>query len=81
MASTKPASSPFPRDYASWRRCIEHDCRQPLTPDFFALRLATLRAPGSAEAREFARLYGESHLRDVIAWFEQAAAERAPVRA
>lgn len=75
MASTKPASSPVPRDYAAWRRCIEHDCRQPLTPAFITQRLAALRAPASAEAREFARLYGEGHLRDVIAWFEQAATE------
>jgi hypothetical protein len=71
MAST----SPIPSTYADWRRCIEHDCRQPLTADFIATRLAALRDPADSHTRDFTRLYGQAHLGATLGWFEQAAAE------
>ena len=64
-----------PSSYAEWRHCIEFDCRQPLTADFIATRLAALNNPADAHTRDFTRLYGESHLRAVIAWFTHAASE------
>ncbi len=71
------ATAIIPASYAEWRRCIEHDCRQPLTAGFIAARLAALRDPADPHTRDFVRLYGEAHLRSVLAWFEQAAREPA----
>ncbi len=65
----------IPSTYADWRRCIEHDCRQPLTAEFIATRLAALKNPADSHTRDFTRLYGEPHLRAVTAWFTQAASE------
>jgi len=67
--------SPIPRDYAAWRRCIEHDCRQPLTAEFIAARLAALRDPADSHTRDFTRLYGKAQHRATVEWFEQAARE------
>ncbi len=65
------ATAIIPSTYAEWRRCIEHDCRQPLTADF----IAALRDPRDAHTRDFTRLYGEPHLHAVTTWFAQAASE------
>jgi hypothetical protein len=62
----------IPTSYASWRHCIEKKCGLALTPDYIATRLAALRDSRDAHTREFTRLYGESHLRATIGWFERA---------
>jgi hypothetical protein len=63
----------IPATYADWRHCIEHDCRQPLSAEFIAERLAALRDPANPHTRDFTRLYGEAHLHAVMGWFSQAA--------
>lgn len=63
----------IPASYAEWRHCIEQQCRQPLTPEYIATRLTSLRDPQETHTREFTRLYGEPQLRATIGWFEQAA--------
>jgi len=62
----------IPRTYEQWRHCITVDCGIPLTRKFVEDRLLALQAPAKEEARRFAQLYGESHLQQVRAWFEQA---------
>jgi len=64
----------IPKTYAQWRHCIEVDCGIPLEPAFIQSRLSVLRDPAHDETRRFASLYGQTHARSVLAWFEQAQA-------
>jgi hypothetical protein len=66
----------IPRSYPQWRHCIEVDCGIALKPDFITARLAALTGTAD-EPQRFARLYGEAHLRNVIAWFLLAQSELA----
>lgn len=65
----------IPGDYASWRYCIEVKCGLKLKPDFLQARIAVLSDQGHEETQRFARLYGNAHLHQILAWFRQAAAE------
>jgi len=65
----------LPQSYESWRYCIEHKCGLRLTTDYVEQRLRILNDPRQEETRRFARIYGDAHLAQVVAWFEQAAAE------
>ena len=69
------AAELFPGDYASWRYCIEVKCGLALTPDFLRARIAVLGDPRHLEAQRFASLYGEPYRKQVLAWFQRAAAE------
>jgi len=64
-----------PVNYLQWRHCIEVDCGIELTPPFIATRLQALASRQTEEAKRFARLYGDAHLRHVIGWFERAQQE------
>jgi len=68
------AAELIPSDYASWRYCIEVKCGLALTPDFIQARIAVLSDAGQEETQRFARLYGDAHREQVLAWFRQAAA-------
>ena len=68
----------FPNSYQEWRHCIEVDCRQPLTADYIAARLAALRDPRDPHTAQFLECYGEARLTSTIAWFEQAAGHPTP---
>ncbi|KLJ00764.1 hypothetical protein [Luteimonas sp. FCS-9] len=67
-------SSPVPRDFSEWRRCIEIDCGLALTPDFIDARLRALRDPRDFHTQRFDDVWGRAHREQVIAWFEQARA-------
>jgi hypothetical protein len=69
------AAEAFPSSYASWRYCIERKCGIALTPEYVLGRLKTLTDPRLEETRRFAAAYGDRHLRQVVAWFQQAADE------
>ena len=69
------AAELFPGDYASWRYCIEVKCGLALTPEFLRARIAVLGDPRHQESQRFARLYGEPYRKQVLAWFQRAAAE------
>ncbi|ESQ15800.1 MAG: hypothetical protein N838_09115 [Thiohalocapsa sp. PB-PSB1] len=69
------AAELIPSDYASWRYCIEVKCGLALKPDFLQARIAVLSDAGQEETKRFARLYGDAHLNQILAWFRQAAAE------
>lgn len=70
----------IPSTYPEWRRCIEQDCRIPLTPDFIAARIADLRDAGSHHTQQFLKRYGPAHHARVLAWFAQAQAETPDAR-
>jgi hypothetical protein len=69
------AAEVIPSDYASWRYCIEVKCGLALTQDYLRERIAVLSDTGHEETQRFARLYGNAHREQVLAWFRQAAAE------
>lgn len=62
----------IPENYASWRHCIEVDCRQPLTPAFVSERITELSDLQHERTQQFIRRYGELHHQRVLAWFTQA---------
>lgn len=69
------AEEVIPSDYASWRYCIEVKCGLALTPDYVQARIAVLSDRDCEETQRFARLYGDAHRQQVLAWFRRAAAE------
>ena len=58
--------------YSEWREAITQRCRIDLTPDYVRSRIAALQDPSEPTTREFIATYGESYLRQVVQWFEQA---------
>ncbi len=69
------AAEMFPSNYTSWRYCIEVKCRITLTPEFLHKRISVLSDPKNEEAKRFAKLYGTSYLKQILTWFQRAAAE------
>ena len=65
----------FAQTYAEWRRCITVDCGIDLTTAFIEERLRALRDPDDSQTAQFAQLYGEGYLEQVIEWFELARSE------
>jgi hypothetical protein len=64
----------LPDSYQAWRHCIEVDCGQLLTRGYIQQRLAALSNPHDAQTAAFAAKYGETYLKQVVQWFEQALA-------
>ncbi len=58
--------------YEDWKHCIVEDCRILLTQAFVEQRLAALADRGDWTTQRFVEVWGEPHLRQVIAWFERA---------
>ncbi|MEO0412117.1 MAG: hypothetical protein AAF221_09795 [Pseudomonadota bacterium] len=61
--------------YEDWRHCITVLCAIPLTQDYLSQRLAALRDPSDYGTQRFVATWGETHLAQVIGWFERAADE------
>lgn len=74
-ATEHHAAELIPSDYASWRYCIEVKCGLALTPDYLRERIAVLSNSDHEETKRFAKLYGNAHREQVLAWFRRAAAE------
>ena len=60
----------IPETFEQWRACIVNDCKIHLTPEFAAQRLAVYQDRQHVETKKFIELYGEQHLNNVIAWFQ-----------
>jgi len=61
----------IPKTFEQWRNCIVNDCKINLTGDFAKRRLEVYQNAALPETKQFARLYGEEHLQNVIRWFSQ----------
>jgi hypothetical protein len=61
----------IPQTFNDWRNCIINDCKINLTKDFASQRLAVYQNPQNPETQKFIALYGETHLQNVISWFNQ----------
>ncbi|MCP1676834.1 hypothetical protein J2T57_004007 [Natronocella acetinitrilica] len=68
-------TDPIPDSYEAWRHCITEDCGIPLTVAFVEERLTVWQNSEHEETQRFRRLYGDEHLRTIIAWFRQARQE------
>lgn len=62
----------LPSTYEEWRDCIEIQCQIPLTLAFVQERLQVYEDVENEERMRFIRLYGESHLNNIITWFKHA---------
>lgn len=62
----------IPDSYEQWRDYIEVRGRIRLAPTYIRQRLIELQDDTHAKTREFARLYGDGHLRRTITWFQRA---------
>ncbi|PQO33692.1 hypothetical protein C5Y97_15780 [Blastopirellula marina] len=66
---------PIPRSYQEWRECITIRCGIILSAPYIRSRLNELRNASHSKTREFCGKYGQSHLNQVIRWFETALQE------
>lgn len=66
MADIRPTS------YEEWKHCITVICGIPLTESYVRQRIEALHDTSDHMTSKFVELYGEPHLRQTIAWFEQA---------
>lgn len=60
----------IPKNFDTWKLCIEKDCNINLTKDYCNERLAKLQNKELKETIEFERLYGKKHLENIISWFK-----------
>lgn len=61
----------MPRTFEDWVSCIVNDCRINLTTTFAQQRLAVYEDPNHPETKQFAKLYGEQHLNNVVHWYRR----------
>ncbi|WP_343748330.1 hypothetical protein [Fluviicola sp.] len=61
----------IPQTFDSWKACLVEACGIALTPEFAAERLSVYLDRSNPETQKFAALYGEHHLNNIIAWFQQ----------
>jgi hypothetical protein len=61
----------IPRTFEEWRNCIINDCRINLNKDFAQKRLSVYTDRSNPQTEKFISLYGESHLNNIINWFQQ----------
>lgn len=59
----------IPGDYGEWKHCITVKCGIPLTREFIAARIASLKDTNNHNTKQFIQTYGEKHAGQVIAWF------------
>lgn len=62
-------------NYEDWKHCITVACNIPLTADYIEHRIKSLNNPSDHHTRKFIDTWGETHLVQIISWFERAAAE------
>ncbi|MEM6772473.1 MAG: hypothetical protein AAF597_17990 [Bacteroidota bacterium] len=67
----------IPYNYEAWKSCIVNDCKIKLTKTFIADRLSVFENAQHPETRQFATLYGQQHLENVVHWYKRALREPA----
>jgi hypothetical protein len=63
----------IPQTFNDWSNCIKNECKINLTKDFAKQRLAVYQDNQNSETQKFISLYGETHLQNIIKWFNQIA--------
>ena len=62
----------IPSNYQEWKNCITQDCKIVLSNSFIEQRLLILKNSDTEETLKFKELYGETHLINIITWYETA---------
>lgn len=66
------ATSLIPETYEQWKHCITEICKEALTPDFIAARIAALNDSHDHMTQKFVTLYGDAQRVKTLEWLEQA---------
>ena len=61
----------IPENFENWKKCLEVNCKIPITKDFAASRLQIYTDDTNRETKKFAELYGSNHLQNIIKWYKQ----------
>lgn len=61
----------IPNTFAEWKYCIEKECGIALSATFIEQRIQSLTDHSDAHTIALKRLYGESHVTQLINWFQQ----------
>jgi hypothetical protein len=61
----------IPQTAKEWKNCIENQCKTPLTETFIKSRLVIYENNEHPETIAFVRLYGNTHLNNIILWLKQ----------
>ncbi|MEM8556012.1 MAG: hypothetical protein AAGF71_14455 [Pseudomonadota bacterium] len=64
-----------PTTYDEWKHCITVSCGIPLTRGYVDERIIALNNAADFHTQRFVERWGEAHLAQTLAWFEQAAVE------
>jgi len=59
-------------NYQDWRDGLTQRCKIKITPEYARERINALNDQSDLHTQEFAAKYGESYLKQVIQWFEEA---------
>lgn len=65
----------IPSNFVEWQNCIVRDCGIALDKAFLESRIAALSNMKDQHTKQFLRLYGEAHYKQVLSWFHQALVE------
>lgn len=57
--------------FEEWKNCIVNDCKINLTKEFAKSRLKVYEDRSKPETKKFIKLYGESHLNNIIYWLKK----------
>jgi len=61
----------IPKTFEEWRNCIVNDCKIDLTKAFAQNRLKVYEDKNNPKTKKFIKLYGETHLNNIIHWFKK----------
>ena len=61
----------MPNHFEEWKRCLEVNCKIPLTKDFANSRIQIYTDNSHDETKKFIELYGINHLNNIIKWYKQ----------
>ena len=64
-----------PTTYEEWEHCITVKCDIPLTPAYLAERIEALQNTNDFHTQKFIEQWGQEHLDQTLAWFQQAEAK------
>lgn len=65
----------IPKNFVQWKHCIVHECGIPLERTFLETRIKALSNASDQHTKQFVRLYGAQHHKQVLQWFNEALLE------
>lgn len=62
----------IPLSFEEWKKCIENDCKIPISKEFATQRLNAMLNKKSGQTITFIEKYGEQHYSNIISWLKRA---------